>query len=518
VGFGGVSSIIGGMQGTSVADRELLDAAALCGHLVPAGSVYAFLAEHRERLFPHALFADLFPSGRGRPSVPAEVIASAFVLKELEGLSDRQAAAALTRDIAWKVACGLPLDATSFDASVFVYWRRRLNASERPHRIDEAVKDVARETGVLNGKARRALDSTVLDDAVATQDTVTQLVAAIRKVRRLVPDAREVAVSAHDYDRGGKPDCAWDDDVARDALVTALVADAIAIIDALPVAGLDEEAERAVALLALVAGQDVEPGDHPGQWRIARAVARDRVVSTVDAESRHAHKSRASYRDGYKAHVPVEPDTGLITANTLTAGNIPDGAVAADLVAGEDAPVQVLADSAYGSGATRQALTDAGHDVAIKPLPLRPAVPGGFTRDDFTVDHDARTVTCPNGVTVTISAKGNATFGRRCEGCPLRDRCTTSSSGRSLVVTAHDTQLVAARAVARTPEFQRDYRSHRPMAERAIAWLVKDGHRRCRYRGVKRNQLGLSLRVAAVNLMRLVTLGTQRNDRGWAVA
>ncbi|MDQ3405174.1 MAG: IS1182 family transposase [Actinomycetota bacterium] len=502
------------MQGSSVLDRELLDAAALCGHLVPAGSVYALLAEHRERLFPNEMFADLFPSGRGRPSVPGEVIASAMVLKEFEGLSDRQAAAALATDIRWKVACGLALDEASFDASVLVYWRRRLNASERPHRVDEAVKDVAAQTGILNGRSRRALDSTVLDDAVATQDTVTQLVAAVRKVRRLVPAAREVAVGAHDYDRGGKPDIAWDDEVARDALVSALVADAIAIIDCLPVSGLSEEQERAVALLALVAGQDVEPGERPGEWRIARAVAKDRVVSTVDPESRHAHKSRSSYRDGYKAHVAVEPETGLVTGNTLTAGNTPDGPVATELLDDEDEPVQVLADSAYGSGETRQKLDDAGHRATIKPAPLRPAVPGGYDRDDFTVDHDNRTVTCPKGETVPLSANGNATFGRRCNACPLRTRCTTSRTGRSIHVGAHDRRLVTARAAAKTAGFQADYRRWRPMAERSIAWLVRDGHRRCRYRGIKRNQLGLSLRVAAVNLQRLLALGLDY-DNGW---
>ncbi|QBI22037.1 IS1182 family transposase [Egibacter rhizosphaerae] len=501
------------MLGSSVADRELLDTAALCGHLVPAGSVYAFLAEHRRRVFPDEMFADLFPSGRGRPSVPADVIAAAFVLKELEGLSDRQAAAALSRDIAWKAACGMGLDEDSFDASVFVYWRRRLNDSERPHRIDEAVKTVAAQTGVLAGKARRALDSTVLDDAVATQDTVTQLVAAIRKVRRLVPEARQVVVGAHDYDHGGKPDIAWDDEVACDALVSALVADAIAIIDCLPVTGLDEEAERAVALLALIAGQDVEPGEQPGTWRIARAVAKDRVVSVVDDESRHAHKSRASYRDGYKGHIACEPETGLVTANTVTPGNTGDGDVAVELLEGEDEPVEVLADSAYGGGATRSDLDEAGHTAVIKPLPLRPAVPGGFDRDDFAVCHDAGTVTCPAGHTVAISAKGHATFGRRCDGCPLRDRCTTSRSGRSLRIGRHDRELVAARAQAATPEFAATY-PRRSLAERSISWLMKDGHRRCRYRGVKRNQLGLSLRVAAVNLTRLLNLG-MHYDHGW---
>jgi hypothetical protein len=75
----------GWMQGSSRPDRELLDAAGLCGHLVAEGSVYAFLAEHRQRLFPDALFADLFPTGRGRPSVPADVVATVMVLQALGG-------------------------------------------------------------------------------------------------------------------------------------------------------------------------------------------------------------------------------------------------------------------------------------------------------------------------------------------------------------------------------------------------------------------------------------------------
>lgn len=506
-----------GMQGSSATDRALLDTAALCGHLVPAGSVYAFLAEHRQRLFPDELFADLFPSGRGRPSVPAEVVATALVLKELEGLSDRQAAAALATDIRWKAAAGLALDDAGFDPSVFVYWRRRLNASERPHRIDEAVKDVAAQTGVLNGRSRRALDSTVLDDAVATQDTVTQLVAAIRKVRGLVPAARTIAVSAHDYDRGGKPDIAWDDQVARDALVSALVTDALAIIDGLPVTGLDDEQERAVALLALVAGQDVEPGQTPGTWRVARAVAADRVVSTVDPESRHTHKTRREHRDGYKAHVAVEPETGLVTANTVTPGNTGDGQVVTELLADEDGPVQVLGDTAYAAGQTRADLDDAGHAAVIKPPPLRPAVPGGFDRDAFAVDHDAATVTCPAGQTVPIRASGTATFGIRCRACPLRAQCTTSRSGRKMTITQHDRYLVDARRQAATPGFRQTYRRWRPMVERSIAWLMKDGHRRCRYRGVARNRLGFSLRVAAINLQRLLTLGLGY-DHGWTIA
>jgi Transposase domain (DUF772) len=149
--------------------------------------VYAFLADHRHQLFPAELFADLTRQGGGHPSVPAEVVATVLVLQALEGLSDREAASALRRDIAWKVACGLRLDDEGFHPTVLVYWRNRIRVSSRPRRIFEAVRQVVEQTGVLAGRGRRVLDSTVLEDAVATQDTVTQLVAAIRRVRRLVP-------------------------------------------------------------------------------------------------------------------------------------------------------------------------------------------------------------------------------------------------------------------------------------------------------------------------------------------
>jgi IS5 family transposase len=115
--------------------------------------------------------------------VPAEVIATVMVLQALEGLSDREAISALRRDIAWKVACGLRLDDEAFHPTVLVYWRNRLRASDRPRRIFEAVRQVVAATGVLGGMGRRVLDSTILEDSVATQDTVTQLVAAIRRVR-----------------------------------------------------------------------------------------------------------------------------------------------------------------------------------------------------------------------------------------------------------------------------------------------------------------------------------------------
>jgi Transposase domain (DUF772) len=304
------------------ADAQL-DAATWCRHLIPDGSVYAFLADHRHQLFPPELFADLARQAGGHPSVPAEVIATVLVLQALEGLSDREAISALRRDIAWKVACGLRLDDEGFHPTVLVYWRNRLRTSPRPRRIFDAVRQVVEATGVLAGRRRRVLDSPILEDAVATQDTVTQLVAAIRRVRRLVGPARQVALGAHDYERPGKPECAWDDPQATQALVSGLVNDALAVLGTVADVELDAEQAEAVALLALVAGQDVEPGERPGSWRIARRVAKDRVISTVDPQARHARKTSAHKSDGYKGHIAAEPESGLVTECALTAASTP---------------------------------------------------------------------------------------------------------------------------------------------------------------------------------------------------
>jgi transposase len=262
------------MQGHSESNPELLDAAALCRQLIPEGSVEAFLADHRHELFPDEMFEDLFPSDRGRPSIPGDVVASVMVLQALEGLSDRDAARALRDRISWKVACGLVLvlDDVGFDYSVLTYWRTRLRKSERPERIFDAVRKVIDATGVLKGRTKRALDSTLLDDAVATQDTITQLVSAIRRVHRVVPGAMEVVVSAHDYESKSKPLIAWDDPLAKAELVDGLVSDALRLLEGLDESSTDDAASSALGHLALVAGQDVER-DESGTWRIARKVA-----------------------------------------------------------------------------------------------------------------------------------------------------------------------------------------------------------------------------------------------------
>jgi transposase-like protein DUF772/DDE family transposase len=550
------------VQGVEPADRQFPDAAALAGHLVPAGSMFAFLAAHRADVFPDADYADLFaPPGVGRPSLPATRMAAILALQALYDYSDRETAEAVRFDVRWKVACGLAVDDAGFDPSSLVYWRNRIARSERPHRISDAAGKIVAGTGVLKGRRRRAADSTVLADAVATQDTITQLVSAVRKVAREVPGAAEqvaAVCTGHDYTKPGKPELDWGDPAAKDALVSALVNDANAIVAAFGEVELEERAASALALLALVAGQDVEPAEgsdgRDGRWRIARKIAEDRVVSTVDPDARHTRKSHEARRDGYRAHIAADPETGIITDEKLTiasgtensdpavaeeflaaeagAGDAADGGSTGSAGGGQRAAgpgdgqaagggLTWYGDSAYGTGDLRDAIDKAGHQAVIKPKPLHAPVTGGFTVDDFTVSEEQGTVSCPAGHTVPLSRTRVATFGVLCRDCPLRQRCTTCKTGRKLVLHPRDDLLRAARAGwAASAGLRKDYNKHRPNVERAIAQVATWRGRRLklRYRGTAKNHAWLKRRTATLNLRNLTGKGLTRRDGTWALA
>ena len=271
--------------------------------------------------------------------------------------------------------------------------------------------------------------------------------------------------------------------------------------------------QDALGLLALVASQDVEPGDKQGHWRIA---PKDRVISTVDPEARHGYKSVSVRKDGYKAHLCLAPETSLVTAATLTPANHPDGPSGIEMMGTEPEGLEVLGNSAYGPAATRLELKTRRHRLVIKQVPSPPVVPGGFVRDDFTVDHAAQVVTCPAGHVTGLSPGGVAKFDPHCQACPLRLRCTKAKA-RSFTVGVNDATLVTARAEWGDPERTAAYRQHRPMAERSIAWLVAKNNRRLRYRGIEPNDAWLKLCVATLNLRRLLALGLVL-DGSWRIS
>jgi hypothetical protein len=481
----------------------------------------------------------------GRRSVPPRIVAVVMVLQRLHGLSDREAVEAFEFDARWKYACGgLDFDYPGFVHTVLVDMRARLARSGRPRRIFEVSLEAARRAGIVS--ARRVLDSTPIYDAVATQDTVTMIRSAIRRLLAVADPAlraelRGVLRRDDDYASGGKPTCDWDDNVAREALVAELATDAFACLELVEGRELDSEVGEAVELLATVIGQDLEAGDD-GVFRIARKVAKDRIISTVDPETRHGHKTRARGFDGYKGHIAVDPDSEIITATTVTAGNAGDATVAEDLISdllnndnddndvvddvldddGDDTAAKVYGDSAYGTGEFQQRLDDA--DIASGCRTQPPTAPGGlFAKVRFAVDLDNDNVTCPNDITVSIHRNadggGTAYFAEHCTNCPLRAQCTNATGGRTISVQRHEAALARARARQADPAWRADYRATRPKVERKLSHLMRRRHggRRARVRGRLKVDADFNLLAAATNLARLAIFGLRSTPTGWAI-
>ena len=550
-----------------------------CEGRVGADSIYAVLNRECFTLFPDEMFADLF-TDVGRRSVPPMIVSVVMVLQRIEGCSDREAVDRFTFDARWKYAAGgLAFDYPGFVHTVLVDMRARLAASERPDRIFEVTLAAAKAAGLVGRK--RVLDSTPLYDAVATMDTVTLIRSGIRGVLKaagtdLKAELRVVIRRDDDYATAGKPVCDYDDAAARKQLVDALAKDGTAVLAVLEGRELDPAAAQAGALLATVLGQDLDIGAD-GVFTIARRVAKDRVISTVDPQARHGHKTSAHRFDGYKGHIAIDPDAEVITATAVTAGNTGDAACAIGLLAadipdpsntdstvtagntgdadaivelpaadipdpdntddarqadgGQDltaganqGPLAVYGDAAYGAGSLLADLEAADAQIMTKVQP--PVAPGGrFAKDRFAVDTEAGTVTCPADIVVPIRAAktggGTAAFAAACDGCPLAAQCTTAKAGRVIRIGRYEAELVRARTTQADPTWRADYRATRPKVERKIGHLMRRRHggRRARVRGRTKVAADFSLLAAAVNLARFGVLGlTRASGPRWVVA
>lgn len=500
----------------------------LCDGAVGARSVFRLLAEQGHLLFPDEMFADLY-STRGRRSIAPRVMATVMVLQRFEGLSDIEAVDHLHFDLRYKWASGLAYDAPSFDSTLLVDMRARLRTSVSPDRIFERVLEVAKKANLVGKK--RIVDSTALYDAVATQDTVTLVRSAIVGVLRAVDDGTATALRKRllrddPYDKSGKPSCAWDDKKAREELVDTLTRDAQAILLALDGQALTPDVKRATTLLATVVGQDIEEGTD-GVFRIVRGVAPDRVISTVDPEARHGHKTAARGFDGYKGHIAVDAESEIITATEVTAGNVGDASAAETLLADvltsepDAAPseetktkAEVYGDASYGTADLVEKLESAEVEPNVKVQPPS-AREGMFSQDAFDIDTKAGNVCCPAGVRVSLHVLNNgsriAEFDKNCTDCPLRPQCTTSKSGRNIKVHPKHETLDRHRKRQRDEEWKKQYRKVRPRVERKIAHLMRRRHggRRARVRGRERVKHDFSLLAAAINLARLAALGVR---------
>ncbi len=478
----------------------------VCGELLDEDGFLATLGAARGNLFNDEDFKCLYASGRGRPSHPPSVLAALLLAQIFYGVSDREAERRSRFDLSWKAALGLPLEHRGIPHVCLVEFRARLVKAGMDGWLHQRLVGVAKSAGVVGH--RRVVDSTGIADSVVTQDTVSLIRSAIRRCLSLLEpispekaQACRASLARDDYDQQGKPEICWASEVERQALVNGLFADACRVIIAC--AGItDPNLVAEVKLLATVAAQDVED-DGAGGVRVAQRVASERVISTVDPDARHGHRSRRDRYDGYKLHISVDVDSDLFVAGQATTATTGDGEVLQGLL--EDDPVavgEVIGDTHYGSGEKRRDMAEAGVELTAPAHPS-PALKGYFSKDEFSIDLDAGTVTCPAGQTATIpmtkTRHRQACFDAQvCASCPLRDRCTKRTKGRVIQINDNEELLVAARQARWTPAFRQRYRE-RARVERKNAQL------KCRraalpWRGLRKANAWLKLRMAALNL------------------
>lgn len=499
------------------AQGSLLETRWVRRHLVTKGSFYERLADHGDEIVCDDDFADLYASGRGRPSIPPSVMVRAMLCATHDRTSDRESARRTRVDLDWKAAMGVGDEFAGIAATTFALMRARMVAVDADAELFKATLAAAVRAGVFKAKLTAIIDTSPVHGAGAVADTFELIRGFLRKIVRVAGGRLDgTARAAAKAFVAGKPDIDWQDPAARKTHLGELITAARRMLA--QAERIDDEAVAEPAeLLRQVIGQDVELDDDCNP-QIRDGVAPDRVISHSDPEMRHGRKSASRRFDGHKLDVISDEASELILGVDIRAGNAADGDGAVALlndvhrVEGIDVGT-LIGDMAYSDGDVREAVEQAGAEMIAKVPPTTNA--GRFPKTDFNIDFEAGTVTCPAGHT-TRDAHPTTDHKRRpatlfvfpanlCAACPLRSQCTNATGGRTIVVGRHHHRLEAARAAQTEPATAALLR-RRSKVERKIDHLQDLGMRQARYRGRRRTKLQALLAATVTNFKRLVVL------------
>lgn len=497
----------------SAAERAVMKA-------VRRARLFVFLREHRHELFDEALQAELAAmytdSPKGQPPVPPAQLGLATILQAYTGVSDDEVIEVLVMDRRWQLVLDcLDTERAPFSKGTLVGFRSRLIAADLDRRLIERTVELAERTKGFGSRAlRAALDSSPLWGAGRVEDTINLLGHALRKALGVIAagqgwgQAEGVPVVAGQV---GVPalaasslkaalDMDWDDPATADTAL-AQVLDYLNTVEAF-VAGAHgrQAAAEAVAVAVQVRNQDVDSGASPPTLR--RGVAKDRRISVEDAQMRHGRKSRTVRFDGYKRHILRDLDTGLVPAVGITQANAPEATVTddieADLHAGQWRLAELHIDRAYLSS---NLVRDRDPQLAIfcKAWRVRNTT-GRYTKAEFSIDFDTGQLTCPNQVSIGFTPGKSVRFPKQlCAACPLRARCTTSTTGRSVSIHPDEQLLAELREYQTTPAGRAKLRE-RVKVEHGLAHIGQWQGRRARYRGTRKNLFDLRRTAVVHNL------------------
>jgi transposase len=498
---------------------------------VRRAKLFVFLREHRHELFDEQLQAELAESyadsPKGQPPVPPAQLALATILQAYTRVSDDEVIEATVMDRRWQLALDcLGAEEPPFSKGTLVGFRGRLIGHDLDRRLIERTVEVAARTKGFGARALRAApDSSPLWGAGRVEDTYNLMGHALRKALGVIAvlqgrgQAAGITMLAQ---QAGTPELAasslkaaldrdWDDPAARDEALAGMLGLLDRVEAFLAGQAGDEAAAEAVAVARQVRDQDVDlTGPAPA---LRRGVAKDRRVSVEDGQMRHGRKSRSVLVDGYKRHVLRDLDTGLVTAVGITPANAPEASVTGDITADLAAAGWQLSelhiDRAYLASAL---VRDRAPGLAIYRKAWRVRNTGGrFAKDQFTIDFNTGRLTCPAGISMPFRPGKTIHFPKdTCAACPLRQRCTVSSTGRSVSIHPDEELLAELRRRQQTPDGRSRLRE-RTKVEHALAHVgYWQGHR-ARYRGTRKNLFDLR-RAAVVHNLHIIARQLHHSD------
>ena len=474
---------------------------------VRRAKLFVFLRQHRHTLFDAAFQNELATiykdAPQGQPPIPPAQLALATILQAYTGVSDDELLEATVMDRRWQLVLDcLECESAPFSKGTLVTFRKLLIGRQLDRRLLERTVELAAATGAFGSRnLRAALDSSPLWGAGRVEDTYNLLGHALRKALGVIArqQGRGLAEVANETGASlvGKVslkaalDLDWDDPTARDTALR-MVLDALAGCERWLSAHPEVvEAQPAVltslATAELVREQDVATSA-AGAPILRDGVAADRRISIEDGQMRHGRKSRSQLIDGYKRHVLRDLDSALITAVGVTPANLPEAAVTDSISL--DLHVQGLKlrelhiDRAYlSSNLVRE--RDDDLEISCKAWPVHNGP--HFAKSAFVLDWERQEIRCPSGVVLPFRTGANVQFGaERCGGCALRERCTSSKTGRSVSIHPDERLLEELRERQQTTQGRAKLRE-RVAVEHSLAHVGHWQGDRARYWGERKN-------------------------------
>lgn len=461
--------------------------------LLPNKHILLDIKESLDFSFVDEAAKDLYSDTMGRPSFPPQVLFKMLFLEFFYNLSDYDVVEQVKTNVLFRYFAGLSISDDTPDDTTLVVFRKRLG-EERFKRLFDDVVAKAKEKGLIKDTLK-ILDATHIIADIAIPSTVNLLRHGRRRIikrieKRLSPTVKEKYFNEKNL--AYKP---TKETLEEEIALTR------SFIDEIKGKFTKEIGEDMELLEEIIAPKNTKPGE-----------PKDQLVSFVDSDAGFGHKSIDKPFCGYKSHISIDADSGIVTSARTISGNRNEGnndevkAILDDDESKDITHKAVTADSLYDSYENR---------LDMHKRKMRAFIPSRTrTRkkrvhiENFIYDEDKDTLICPQGysaISKTSQENGNLFIfsTKSCRGCPQINGCPKPNNDRIRVFVSNDYKLMLLDNI---PD-RKEALLRRKMIEGKFGEAKKwHALHRARYRGKWRVAIQVFMTFMVLNIKRMARL------------